>query len=276
MVSWELKERVGWLWTVDCRLWRRPAVDMDGDVAAIVPAAGAGRRVGGRTSKLFLRLHTQPLLLYTLRVLEKSPVIRWIVLVTRSGERAQAAALLARYHITKALPPCVGGPSRAESVARGFAALPRQARWILVHDGARPCISRELIQRSVRAAKRHGAAACGLPATLTVKAVDDRRRVRETLDRDRLWLVQTPQVFRRDWFAQALAREDHSLARFPDDAALLEAAGFRVTMIPGDPLNLKVTTREDFVLAEAILRSRVQKSEIRRQKSDKSLIESDL
>ena len=228
------------------------------DVAAIVPAAGAGHRVGGPTSKLFVSLNGQPLLMYALSVLQESPAIRWIVLVVRDDERAQAEALIKRRKITKALAPCLGGTSRAESVAKGFAALPRAARWVLVHDGARPCVSRELIQRAVRAAKRLGAVACGLPAMLTVKAVDEHRQVRLTLDRDRLWFVQTPQVFRRDWFAKALEQADHDLKQFPDDAAIVESAGFHVSMIPGDPLNVKVTTQEDLLVAEAILNRRTQ------------------
>lgn len=229
---------------------------MSGDVAAIVPAAGASQRLGGPIRKPFVSLSGQPLLTYCLSVLQDSPVIQWIVLVVRDGEQAQAATLLQRHRITKALAPCRGGRSRAESVARGFAALPNKADWVLVHDGARPCVSLQLIERSVRAARRYGAVTCGLPAMLTVKAVDDRREVRLTLDRDRLWFVQTPQVFRRDWFAQALGQADHALHRCPDDAALLESAGFRVRMIPGDPLNLKVTTRDDLVLAAAILNAR--------------------
>lgn len=233
---------------------------MGADVAAIVPAAGAGQRLGGPIRKPFVSLSGQPLLTYCLSVLQGSPVIRWIVLVVRDGEQAQAATLLRRHRITKALAPCRGGRSRAESVARGFAALPNEADWILVHDGARPCVSPQLIERSVRAARRYGAVACGLPATLTVKAVDRRGDVRRTLERDPLWFVQTPQVFRRDWFAQALGQADHALHQCPDDAALLESAGFRVRMIPGDPLNLKVTTRDDLLLAEAILKNRHEKS----------------
>ena len=210
--------------------------------------------MGGRVAKPFLLLDRTPLLVHTLRALEESPVIRWIVLVVRPADREQAAALLRRYRITKALPPCLGGDSRAESVARGFAALPRAAHWILVHDGARPCVSRRLIQEAVHSAKRHGAVACGLPASLTVKAADDGGEVRLTLDREQLWFAQTPQVFRRDWFAAALEQADHRLEQFPDDAAIVESAGFPVRMIPGDPLNVKVTTRDDLLLAEAILR----------------------
>jgi 2-C-methyl-D-erythritol 4-phosphate cytidylyltransferase len=190
---------------------------------------------------------------HTLTALQTTPAIRWIVLAVRAEERSLAVHLLKRYQITKAMPPCRGGTCRADSVARAFAALPRAARWVLVHDGARPCVSRRLITQAVRAGKRFGAVACGLPASLTVKAVDDRSTVRLTLDRDQLWFVQTPQVFRRDWLAQALAQADHGLERFPDDAAIVESAGFSVRMISGDPLNIKVTTQEDRLLAEAIL-----------------------
>jgi len=229
-------------------------------VAAIIPAAGAGKRFRGTTRKLLINLRGRPLLVQTLRVLQQSPSIRWMVVVVRAGDQAKTQALLKRYGITKALPPCVGGASRAESVARGCAALPPQAEWVLVHDAARPCVSLQLIERAVAAAKRHGAVACGLPATLTVKAVDEQNEVRLTLDRDRLWFVQTPQVFRRDWLAQAIKQAEHRLAEFPDDASIVESAGFPVRMIPGDPLNVKVTTNEDVVLAEAIFTRRTRQS----------------
>jgi 2-C-methyl-D-erythritol 4-phosphate cytidylyltransferase len=225
-------------------------------VAAIVPAAGAGRRVGGSTGKLWRPLRGRPLILHALRVLQRSPAIRWIIPVVRAGDCDRMRRLARRHGITKALPPCTGGASRAESVARGFAAVPPEAGWVLVHDGARPCLTRRLVEEAIRAGRRHGAAACGLPAALTVKAVDERRRVRATLDRSRLWFVQTPQVFRRAWLAEALSRADGALARCPDDAAVVERAGFPVRMIPGDPLNIKVTTRADFMLAETILSAR--------------------
>lgn len=226
---------------------------MQADVAAIVPAAGAGQRFGGGLRKPFAALSGRPLVAQTLRALQESPAIRWVILVVRAEAQRAAEALVKRYGITKALPPCLGGASRAESVAKGFAAVPRAAKWVLVHDGARPCVRPRLIAAAVRAARRCGAVACGLPATVTVKAVDDHADVRLTLDREALWFVQTPQVFRRDWFAQALAAADHRLETFPDDAALLEAAGFPVRMIPGDPLNLKVTTHDELILAEAVL-----------------------
>ena len=226
------------------------------DVAAIVPAAGMGKRFGGAIQKPFVKLGGLPLLVQTLRVLQNSPTIRWMVVVVRAGEEARVAALLKPHRLTKISSICPGGASRADSVAKGFRVLPDAAQWVLVHDAARPCVSAALIKRVVGAAHRYGAVACGLPAMLTVKEADSRGRVRRTLDRSRLWLVQTPQVFRRDWFAQALRRGRRRLDQFPDDVAILESAGFPVRMIPGDPLNLKVTTREDLVVAEAILTSR--------------------
>lgn len=238
------------------------------DVAAIVPAAGAGCRVGGTIRKTFIPLCREPLLAHSLRALQASPAVRWIVLVVRPGDEAQARALVKDRRLSKRLTVCVGGASRAESVAKGFAEVPQEAKWILVHDGARPCVSPRLIQHSVREARRFGAVACGLPATVTVKAADERGDVRVTLDRERLWLVQTPQVFRRDWFAQALAQADHRLDRFPDDAAIVESAGFPVRMIPGDSLNVKVTTKDDLVLAEAILTARGQKPDARIRMSE--------
>jgi 2-C-methyl-D-erythritol 4-phosphate cytidylyltransferase len=242
--------------------------EMGAAVAAIVPAAGTGRRLGGQTAKTFAPLDGLPLIVHPLRTLQDSAMIRWIILVVQPSHIRQALGLLRHHRITKALPPCPGGSSRAESVARGFAMVPREARWVLIHDGARPCVKPQLITRSVRAARRYGAVACGLPASLTVKAVDAQGHVRLTLDREQLWLVQTPQVFRRDWFAQALQRAcrspsgrdgtqaNHGLEPFPDDAAVVEAAGFSVRMIPGDPLNLKVTTQEDLLFVRAVLRER--------------------
>ena len=151
---------------------------------------------------------------------------------------------------------CDGGASRAESVAKGFALVPKEAGWVLVHDGARPCVTPQVIRRAVASARRWGAVACGLPSALTLKAVDEQGVVRVTLDREHIWAMQTPQVFRREWFAEALARIGGRLDGCSDDVAVLEAAGFPVRVVPGDPLNLKVTMREDLLVAEAILTHR--------------------
>ena len=225
------------------------------DVGAVVPAAGKGERFGGLQPKLFIPLAGTPLILQTLRALQEAPVIEWIIVVGRPEDLARLQRLIRRHGLRKVSAVVAGGASRAESVARGVAALPQAARWVLIHDGARPCVSPSLIKSVVRQAIRSGAAVCGLPASVTVKSVDQANAVRLTLDREGLWLIQTPQVFRRDWIVEALARVDGRLDRMPDDAAVLEWAGFPVRVVAGDPLNIKVTTKEDLLLADAILRS---------------------
>src|SRR3989338_6146661 len=152
-------------------------------VAAIVPAAGAGRRFGGRLAKPLLDLDGAPFLVQTLRVLRRGPSIRWFIPVVGARQRVFVRRLLRWHGITKALAPVAGGASRAESVARGFAAVPRAARWILIHDAARPCVSEPLIASVVRGGRRGGAAACGLPASVTVKAAGPGGTGRLTLGR---------------------------------------------------------------------------------------------
>ena len=225
-------------------------------VAVIIPAAGKGVRLGSRQSKIFVPVAGAPIILHTLRACERAPSVRWIVIAVQLTDRPRLQALLRRARLKKIVTVVLGGASRAESVACGVSALPADASWVLIHDAARPCISTALIEQSIRQAKRHGGVACGLPASLTVKAVDASQQVRLTLDRDSLWFMQTPQLFRRAWLVEALSRVNGTLHHFPDDAALVEWAGYPVHLVPGDPLNIKVTTKEDLLLAETILRHR--------------------
>jgi len=233
---------------------------MPAGVGAVLPAAGQGARFGGRVAKTLARLAGEPLVVHALRALERSRLIDCVVLAVRDGDQASMRRLVARARLKKVAAVVAGGAARADSVANAVAALPESIEWVVVHDAARPCLTPSLVDEVVRGAQRVGAAASGLPAWLTVKAVDEARRVRLTLDRENLWFIQTPQAFRRAWWRQALAAHQQSqpaagLSAFPDDVALLEWAGFPVEMVPGDPWNLKVTTREDLVLADAILRA---------------------
>ena len=225
-----------------------------GAIGVVVPAAGRGERLGGHMAKAFVPLAGRPLVCHTLAAFQRVPQVSAVVLVARSEDQARMQQLVRHERFTKVRAIVAGGPSRAVSVTRGVAALPAQARWVLVHDAARPCVTPALIATIIQYAKRFGAVACGLRSPVTVKAVDEEDRVRLTLDREGLWLIQTPQAFRRDWFADALTHVNGTLEGFPDDVAILEWAGFPVRMVPGDPLNIKVTTPEDLLLAEAILR----------------------
>ena len=229
---------------------------MASDVGVVIPAAGKGQRLGSRTPKAFVLLAGSPLVLHTLRAFQASPAVGWMVVAVRAEDRVVLQALVRAHRLTKVCSIVAGGSSRSASVARGIAALPVRAKWVVVHDAARPCLGRRLITSVIAHAKRYGAVACGLPASVTVKAVDARLRVRMTLDREGLSFIQTPQCFRRDWWMEAISRVDHQLDGMPDDVALLEWAGFPVRIISGDPLNIKVTTKDDLLLAEAILKSR--------------------
>jgi 2-C-methyl-D-erythritol 4-phosphate cytidylyltransferase len=214
---------------------------------AIVPAAGAGARMGGRLPKQYLRILGVPLLVRTLRVLAGARSVAAIV-VAAPGARVRATeALLGRSGITKLSAVVAGGAERQESVWRALQAVPSGCRWIIVHDAARPFIDAALVER-VLAAARQGAATCGLPVRETVKRVRE-AVVEETLDREGLWLIQTPQAFRRELLQEAhdKARRDGYVGT--DDAVLVERLGVPVRVVPGSPQNLKITTPKDLVTA---------------------------
>ena len=225
------------------------------DVGVVIPAAGRGTRLGKRQAKAFVLVAGQPLLLHTLRAFQRAPSVHAMVVVAPPSDQRRVESLVRRHRCTKVVAVVAGADSRAGSVVKGLAVLPATVKWVAIHDGARPCVTPRLIDMLVRKAKQHGAVAAGLPAGLTVKAVDEAQRVRLTLDREQLWLVQTPQVFRREWIMDAVSRANGHLEHFPDDAAILEWAGFPVQMVPGDPSNIKVTTPHDLAMAEVILRN---------------------
>jgi len=223
----------------------RPASD---EVVAIVAAAGRSLRMGG-PDKLFTPLGGRPLLAHTLAAFQDCPAVDRVVLVLAAEGLAQGLALAEEEGFSKVRTVCPGGRRRQDSVREGLEVLGSCA-WVVVHDGARPLVTPRLIEEGLAAAQETGAAVCALPAQDTVKRVDARGRVLRTLDRRRLWLTQTPQVFRYD-----ILRQAHQRSRRPatDDAALVERLGHRVQVYHGSLRNLKVTTPEDLALAEALL-----------------------
>lgn len=224
-------------------------------VGVAVPAAGLGRRMGGRR-KPWLELLGEPLLVHALRPFLARPDVTAVRIALGADDAADPPEWLA------ALDPRVevvaGGSTRALSVARAVAALPDDVDVVLVHDAARPLVSDAVVGRVVEAASRGVGAVAGLPATDTVKVVDDEGRIVDTPDRDRIWLAQTPQGFPAPMIRQALVRleADGGLRdRVTDDASVVEAAGGGpVRMVEGDPGNLKVTLPADLPLASFLLR----------------------
>lgn len=217
-------------------------------VGAILLAAGQGRRMAG-LDKLFTPLLGKPLLFHPLHVLQASALVHAIVLVLGDDHLAQCRALLDQYGWGKVHAVCVGGDRRQDSVRIGLEHLPA-VEWVVVHDGARPCLSEDLLRQGLDAAGETGAAVPVVVPKDTVKEVDGQGMVTRTLPRERLGLAQTPQVFRRELL---VAAHRAVAATVTDDAAMVEMLGHRVKAFPGSYANIKVTTPEDLALVEALL-----------------------
>ena len=208
----------------------------------------------GGADKLFAPLAGRPLLAHSLDAFQRCPAVERVVLVLSERNRRQGEALVEGGAFSKVEAVCLGGGRRQDSVRAGLSALEGLAPhdWVVVHDGARPLVTPALIEAGLAAACETGAAACAVPVQDTVKEVDEGGLVRKTLDRERLWLVQTPQVFRYDMLRDAHRR---GRAYATDDASLVEALGQRVRLYVGSRRNLKVTTPQDLALAEALLKA---------------------
>jgi 2-C-methyl-D-erythritol 4-phosphate cytidylyltransferase len=217
----------------------------------VVVAAGNSRRMGG-VDKIFAPVLGVPLITHTLDVLEAFPPVGEIVLVLDEGSLEQGGRLVQERAYRKVSRICPGGPRRQNSVRCGLESL-NPCDWVIIHDGARPCLDRRMLWRGLKAARKSGASAAGVPVKDTIKVVSPRRLVMDTPPRARLWAAQTPQIFRYRLLWDAHARCTETVT---DDAALVERLGCPVRMFRGSYENLKVTTPEDLAVAEAFLRSR--------------------
>lgn len=222
-------------------------------MGAVVVAAGRSSRMGG-ADKLFAPLWGRPLLAYTLAAFQACPQVGQIALVLSQANLSPGRELACREELDKVTAICLGGERRQDSVRAGLLAL-SPCDWVVVHDGARPLVTADLIQRGLAAAAATGAAVAALPIADTVKEVGDGDLVRRTLPRQGLWAVQTPQVFRYDLLLQAHQSASSGQEEVTDDAAMVERLGCPVRVFLGSPRNLKVTTPEDLALAEAFLSS---------------------
>ena len=229
----------------------RPGGPPHQKAAAIVVAAGESTRMAG-VDKIFAPLAGKPLVSYCLDVLQDSPAIEAIVLVLSPENVDRGWRLVDAEGWTKVKEVCAGGSRRQDSVRNGLDRLP-DFQWVIVHDGARPFIDGGLVATGLEKARVTGAAVAAVPVKDTIKSADARDLVEKTLRRDRLWSVQTPQVFRRDLLADAHNRSSTDVT---DDAAMVEAIGGKIKIYMGGQLNFKVTIPEDLAMAEALLRTR--------------------
>jgi len=213
--------------------------------------------MGGSVPKQFLALGGQPLILHSLRVLQASSAIEEVILAVPQSEMDYCLnEIVAKHRFTKVTKVVPGGQERQDSVRHALEAVHDGVDVVLVHDAVRPFLTEHMVEEVVKAARAKGAAIIALPMKDTVKQVGADHVVERTMDRQSLWLAQTPQAFRRDWLLAAHRKAHAEGIRATDDAYLIEWAGHPVCVVEGSGENIKITRPEDMVIGEAILASR--------------------
>jgi 2-C-methyl-D-erythritol 4-phosphate cytidylyltransferase/2-C-methyl-D-erythritol 2,4-cyclodiphosphate synthase len=221
---------------------------------AIIPAGGSGKRLGAGVAKQYLMLHQCPVLVHVLAALQKSDVIDDIILVVPEDDLASIRErIIEKYGLSKISTVVAGGRERQDSVLCGLRAITEPCDVVLVSDGVRPFITQDMIAQVVTAAVQEGAAAIGVKAKDTIKETTDGDMVAATLPRQHIWQTQTPQAFQYELLCEAYAEAEKDHFYGTDDASLVERIGAKVRMIAGSYENIKITTPEDLVMAEALM-----------------------
>ena len=225
-------------------------------VGAVVVAAGQSTRMTG-VDKVFAYVAGLPLIAHAINALEECDAVHEIVIVLSSARVDEGQTLVDDLGWRKVVAVCAGGDRRQDSVLAGLGCL-KDCEWVIVHDGARPCLTGNLVLEGLEAAKDTGAAVAAVPSKDTIKVVAENGIVESTPDRKRLWAVQTPQTFRYDLLVSA---HSELLGDYTDDASMVEALGGRVRVHFGSYDNLKVTTPEDLPIVEQWLSTRMANRE---------------
>lgn len=220
-------------------------------IAAIIVAAGQGVRMEG-IDKVFSPLGDMPILLRATKPFQECDAVSQIVVVVSGGKEEMCREMTGGGEWSKVTDICLGGARRQDSVSEGMKYLD-EFDWLIIHDGARPLVTTDLIERGLEAAKETGAAAAAVPVTDTIKVADKDCIVLETPSRQNLWAVQTPQVFRFDVIRIAHQQDNGDVT---DDASLVERLGHRVKLFTGSYDNIKITTPDDLAVAEFLLKKR--------------------
>ena len=223
-------------------------------IYGIIVAAGKSERMGVDVDKVFLSLGTRPVLAYSVMAFEQCPMIDGVILVVRKDRVDSARGLAQMFGCSKVRKVVAGGATRQQSVMNGLAELGDDVKIVAVHDGARPCVTSALIEETIRSAKRHGSGVAAVKVTDTIKEVEKGTVVARTVDREKLWAVQTPQTFRTEWLVKAYKSTGKKKQAVTDDAEAVEATGETVHLVPAPPSNMKLTTPQDLSLAAMILK----------------------
>lgn len=221
----------------------------------VIPAAGQGKRMGAGVNKQFLELSGIPLIVHTVRFFEKDEACRRIVLVANPDECQTMERIVEQYDLSKVIAVIKGGKERQNSVYNGLTYFNDHEQIVLVHDGARPFLTNDMVARLVSKASEMGAAVTAVRVKDTIKRVQD-GKVIDTLKREELWSIQTPQAFKLHILKLAYMKAEEAGLIGTDDASLVEWLGYDVHLIEGDYKNIKLTTPDDLLVAEAIMQER--------------------
>jgi 2-C-methyl-D-erythritol 4-phosphate cytidylyltransferase len=223
-------------------------------VVAIIVAAGSGKRMGRSTKKQFLSIGSKPILAYTLDVFDSiDKVDRIILVIPRGWKKYCQKEIIEKYGYRKDVEVVNGGVRRQDSVACGLALVSSDYEIVIIHDGVRPFVTRRMVVESIAKARRFGACIVAVPVSDTVKMVKSKEIIEKTLPRECLWRVQTPQTFRLSLIKKAYAKALKDKFYGTDDAQLVERMNRPVKVISGDYRNIKITTKEDLILAKTLL-----------------------
>ena len=223
-------------------------------VTAVIVAAGKSERMGGGTDKAFLNLGSKPVVAWSLLAYEKNTDIDKIILVVRKDQLTAAKAVARMFGISKLFKIVPGGARRQDSVQAGLKEVDVDTRIVVVHDGARPCVSQDVISDVIKSARRGAASVAGCKIRDTVKIVEKGCTVSSTVDRAKHWAVQTPQAFPCSMLRKAYAAVEAQKIEVFDDSQAVEISGETVKICETDKLNLKITTPEDLQVAAALLK----------------------
>ncbi|MCL2662438.1 MAG: 2-C-methyl-D-erythritol 4-phosphate cytidylyltransferase [Oscillospiraceae bacterium] len=218
---------------------------------AVIAAAGTSARCNGE-DKLMFKLGGKPVLAHTVEVFEKCQLINEIIIVTMEEKLEAVGKMCEEYGYDKVALVLCGGITRLESVIHGIYAASKKARLIAIHDGARPCLEPELLEKTIRKAAKYNAAAPGISITSTVKRVKN-EIIKETVDREGLVEIQTPQIFRAEIIKAALTNALNKDIKLTDDCEAVENIGMPVYIVEGSQKNIKITTPDDLALVELYL-----------------------
>lgn len=220
-------------------------------LSAIILAAGQGKRLKAAVPKPLVEIGNRPTITYSLSTLDKHPDIDEIIVVLSAENRSQVTKIIKSYAFKKIKSFILGGKRRQDSVYNGLKEISLNADWVLIHDAARPFVDRAEITKLISAAKKTGSAILAVPVKATIKSIKNRRWVDRTLDRTNLWEIQTPQVFRKELLLKAYKK--YFKMNVTDDASLVEKLKKEIKIVPGSYKNIKITTFEDLLFAQAII-----------------------